>query len=206
MLAAPEFQVWSFRDPRDALGRLHEIRPELIVCDVMMPEMDGRTFFKVLKKSEQLRDVPFIFLSAIHSNDEIVQTLDAGADDFVNKPFHPKRLVAKIRATLRMVDRRGSAGRQGDALTGELAQGGALTLLKFCEDSRLSGRLSIEAAGRTRWAEFLGGELVAAGGESEPLGADPLDALLAVERGQYRIEQRKLDAGALRETEQRVRE
>ena len=206
MLPGPEFQVWSFGDPRDALGRLHEIRPELIVCDVMMPEMDGRTFFKVVKRSEQLRDVPFVFLSAIHSNDEIVQTLDAGADDFVNKPFHPKRLVSKIRATLRMVDRRSGGATHSDSLTGELGAGGALPLLKFCEDSRLSGRLMVEAAGQRRWADLLGGELVGAGGEPETAGVDPLDALLAIERGRYRIEQRRLDAGALKDAEDRARE
>ena len=104
-LPAPEFQVMSFGDGRDALMRLHQIAPDLIIADIMMPEMDGRTFFQVVKRSQELRHVPFIFLSAIHATDQIVATMEAGADDFVNKPFSPIRLLAKVRGVLRLAGR-----------------------------------------------------------------------------------------------------
>jgi CheY-like chemotaxis protein len=201
-LPPPEFDTRAFADPRDALMKLHEIAPELIVCDVAMPDMDGRTFLQVVKRSSQLKDVPFIFLSGIRSNDDIVASLEGGADDFLSKPFEVRRLVAKVRATLRMVERRGaSAG----PLSGALTVAGTLPLLKFCEDSRLTGRLVVESREAARWADFRGGELVATGPGGRE-GEDPLDGLLAVESGTYRIDQTPLDAAALREAERRALE
>jgi CheY-like chemotaxis protein len=200
-LCPPEFETISFAAPKDALIKLHEIGPDLIVCDIAMPEMDGRAFLQIVKRSAQLRDVPFIFLSGIRSNDEIVAALEGGADDFVSKPFEVRRLVAKVRATLRMADRRTGGPA---ALSGPLSAAGSLPLLKFCEDSRLTGRLTLETAGGARWAEFLGGELLTAG-PAQP-GEDPLDALLAVQGGSYRIEQKPLDPAVLREAERRTLE
>lgn len=200
-LGPPEFETIAFAAPKDALIKLHEIGPDLIVCDISMPEMDGRAFLQVVKRSAELRDVPFIFLSGIRSNDEIVAALEGGADDFVSKPFEVRRLVAKVRATLRMADRRTGGPA---SLSGPLSPGGSLPLLKFCEDSRLTGRLTLETAGGPRWAEFRGGELLTAG-PAQP-GQDPLDALLAAQGGSYRIDQKPLDAAVLKEAERRILE
>jgi CheY-like chemotaxis protein len=195
-LPAPEFEVHSFGDPRDALMKLHDIAPDLIVCDLMMPETDGRTFFRVVKRSQQLRHVPFIFLSAVHAGDEIVKTLEEGADDFLNKPFELRRLVAKIRATLRMSERLQAVERRQDRLTGPIGPSGALALLRFCEDRKLTGRLTVESAGVRRWADFQGGDLVESGGAPGD-GEDALDAFLAAREGTYVIEQKALDPGEL---------
>jgi hypothetical protein len=80
--------------------RIHEIRPDLIISDVLMPDMDGRDFFRVVKKTEQLRSVPFIFLSALRANDDIMAALDAGADAFLIKPFPVSQLIEKVHARL----------------------------------------------------------------------------------------------------------
>jgi len=202
-LAAPEFDTRAFADPRDALMKLHDIAPDLIVCDVLMQEMDGRMFLQVVKRSDALRDVPFIFVSGIQSSEQIVQSLESGADDFVTKPFELRRLMAKIQTILRMADRRASGARP-TRLEGPLSPAGALPLLKFCEDSRLTGRLVVQAHGTERWADFRGGDLVQAGGSAEAPGEDPLGALLATEAGTYRIEQRPLDADALLALEARA--
>lgn len=194
-LRAEGFEVLGFRDPRDALAGLKNNAPDLILCDILMPFMDGRALFREVKETAKLRDVPFVFLSGVDADDEIVETLERGADDFVSKPFNVSRLVAKVRATLRLAERR------HDALSGPVGPGGALPLLKFCEDSRLSGRLTVRSGNETRWADFLGGELVLAGGAPEVAGEDPLDVLLGMESGMYRIEQRRLDAEALRRSE-----
>lgn len=194
------FEVLGFRDPRDALAGLQDATPDLILCDILMPFMDGRALFREVKESAKLKEVPFVFLSGVDADDEIVETLERGADDFLSKPFNVSRLVAKVRATLRLAERR------HDALSGPVGPGGALPLLKFCEDSRLSGRLAVRSGAESRWADFLGGELVQAGGAPEVAGEDPLDLLLAMESGTYRIEQRRLDPEALRRSETRATE
>jgi CheY-like chemotaxis protein len=171
------FEVLAFEDPRDALEGLRGSAPDLILCDVLMPFMDGRALFRAVKDTPALKDVPFVFLSGVDADDEIVDTLEAGADDFVSKPFNVARLVSKVRATLRLAERR------HDALSGPIGPGGALPLLKFCEDSRLSGRLTVRSGTEVRWADFLGGQLVQAGGAPEVAGEDPLDVLLAMDSG-----------------------
>lgn len=189
----PEFECHAFADGGAALVKMHDIRPDLIVCDIVMPGMDGRTFLKQVRRSRDLAEVPFIFLSGTQDDEQVAASLEIGADDFIDKPFHVGRLMAKIRATLRMVERR-----RKDALYGDVTSAGTLPLLKFCEDSRLTGRLTVSTDTCRRWADFLGGEMMKAG--AEPAGdQDPLDALLATDTGAYRIEQRPLDAAAIRE-------
>jgi CheY-like chemotaxis protein len=195
------FEVLCFRDPRDALAGLKDVpAPDLILCDILMPFMDGRVLFREIKETPKLKDVPFVFLSGVDANDDIVETLERGADDFLSKPFNMTRLVSKVRATLRLAERR------HDALSGPVGPGGTLPLLKFCEDSRLSGRLTIRSGNDSRWADFLGGELVLAGGAPEVAGEEPLDVLLAMDSGMYRIEQRRLDPEALRRSETKAAE
>ncbi len=206
-LVPPEFEVTTFSDPRDALMRLHELGPDLIICDVTMPDMDGRKFFSVVKRSESLSRVPFIFLSGLPNQEEILSILDAGADDFLNKPFPVARLTAKVRALLRLTERvAAGAGEAAASASGTVGPAGTIPLLKFCEDYRLTGRLTVENGGQGRWAEFRGGELVQAGGEPPTSGEDPFDALLAMSGGKYRIDQARLDTSALEELQSRLGE
>ena len=99
-LRPPEFQVLSFVDPRDALAKLAGLKPDLIVCDMMMPDMDGRVFLKVVKRSEALKDVPFLFLTAVRVGAEVQAAFEAGAAAFLVKPFPVARLVRTIRDVL----------------------------------------------------------------------------------------------------------
>lgn len=202
-LVPPEFEVHTFADSREALFKLHQIEPDLIVSDLLMPGMDGREFFQLVKRSPDLRDVPFIFLSGVQSNDEIVGWLQRGADDFVNKPITLQRLQAKVRAVLRLADRGVAAEeRRHERLSGVVGGGGTLALIRYCEDVRLSGRLTVRTDEAVRWAEFLGGELTIAGGTPEISDCDPIDALLALQKGTYEVVQRRLDPQRLQELQE----
>jgi CheY-like chemotaxis protein len=99
-LRPPEFQVQSFSDPRDALSKLNGLQPHLIICDMMMPDMDGRVFLKIVKRSDTLKDVPFLFLTAVRVGAEVQAAFDAGAAAFLVKPFPVARLVRTIRDVL----------------------------------------------------------------------------------------------------------
>lgn len=102
--------------------------------------------------------------------------------------------MAKVRATLCLAGRLAARGAREDWLSGAVGEGGTLALVKFCEDLRLTGRLTAESGGRQHWAEFRGGELVQAG--SEAAGEDALDTLLAVCFGTYLIQQKRLSPEA----------
>ena len=82
----------------DALARAREHRPDLIVLDRMLPELDGMSVCRILRAESS---VPIIMLTARAAEHERLEGLDLGADDYVVKPFSPRELVARVRAVLR---------------------------------------------------------------------------------------------------------
>lgn len=92
----PEYEFHWFADSREALARIHGIRPDLIVCDLMLPGIDGRAVLDTVKLSPTLRNVPVLVLSGVRSEAVIRATLDAGAQAFLVKPCP----VAKLKRTI----------------------------------------------------------------------------------------------------------
>ena len=91
---------------QDALDRLEDCRPDLILCDIAMPVMDGYALLRVIRESmTDLADVPFVFLSAQDGSDQIAQGKYAGADDYLVKPVNFDLMLATIAARLRQVQR-----------------------------------------------------------------------------------------------------
>lgn len=92
------FQVVTARDGREALFVARQARPDLVILDLMMPEMDGYEFLR-LHRQEQ--NTPIIVLTARVEESDRVLGLELGADDYVTKPFSPRELAARVRAVLR---------------------------------------------------------------------------------------------------------
>jgi two-component system KDP operon response regulator KdpE len=82
----------------EALEQLRENLPDLVVLDVMMPEMDG---FETLRAMREVSTVPVIMLTVRQSEQDKIRGLDLGADDYIAKPFSPRELLSRIRALLR---------------------------------------------------------------------------------------------------------
>jgi DNA-binding response OmpR family regulator len=97
-LAKEGFEVEVAYDGRQALEKAQSRHPDLIVLDVMMPEMDG---FEVCRELRKTSSVPIIILTARTDDVDKVVGLELGADDYVTKPFNPRELVARIKAVLR---------------------------------------------------------------------------------------------------------
>jgi DNA-binding response OmpR family regulator len=83
---------------REALRRLHQVRPDLVVLDVTMPDLDG---WQTLERMRDLSDVPVLMLTARAAELDKVRGLKAGADDYVTKPFGRQELLARVEALLR---------------------------------------------------------------------------------------------------------
>jgi DNA-binding response OmpR family regulator len=92
------FQVSSASNGQEALKKITEELPDLVILDVMMPDMDG---FEVLKRVREVSNVPVIMLTVKGNEADKVRGLDLGADDYVTKPFSPKELVSRVKAALR---------------------------------------------------------------------------------------------------------
>ena len=92
------FRVAFCADGSQALTQFQESNPDLVLLDVMLPGMDG---FDVCRAIRRVSDVPIVMLTARSDTSDVVTGLEAGADDYVPKPFKPKELVARVRARLR---------------------------------------------------------------------------------------------------------
>src|SRR6266511_4368493 len=93
-------------DGRAAIDEARRRRPDLLVLDVMMPNVDGLDVCRVLRaESNGLGEMPIIMLTARSTEDDLLLGLDLGADDYVTKPYSPRELMARVRTLLRRVNR-----------------------------------------------------------------------------------------------------
>ncbi|MCI0399546.1 MAG: response regulator transcription factor [Chloroflexi bacterium] len=101
------FRVVTAADGREAIFVARQEKPDLIILDVMMPELDGYEFMRLHRKE---RETPIILLTAKIEEEDRVVGLELGADDYVTKPFSPRELMARVRAVLRRTGQRAPAG------------------------------------------------------------------------------------------------
>ena len=100
-LKKENFQVFSATNGREAIEKARKYIPQLILLDVMMPEMDGIDVCYELKQIPELQHTLIVFLSAKNDHYAQITGFDAGADDFIAKPIKPRLLVSRINALLR---------------------------------------------------------------------------------------------------------
>ncbi|MEU5086090.1 response regulator [Streptomyces sp. NPDC021356] len=116
-LKARKYEVDAAPDGRTALDLAASRHPDVVVLDLGLPDMDG---VEVIRGLRGWTRVPILVLSARHSSDEKVEALDAGADDYVTKPFGMDELLARLRAAVRRAEPVG--GGEDDVTTVETAQ------------------------------------------------------------------------------------
>lgn len=95
-ILSPYFKCEYICEAEKALDFLEGLRPDLILMDCKMPYMTGVELCKVIKTKDTLKNIPLIFVSGAVSADERIETLEAGGDDFISKPFHPKELILRV--------------------------------------------------------------------------------------------------------------
>lgn len=95
------FSVLQAENAKNAHVMILDKKPDLILLDWMMPETSGIELMRRLKRDEITKDIPIIMLTARITEDNMVQGLESGADDYISKPFSPKNLNARIKAILR---------------------------------------------------------------------------------------------------------
>jgi DNA-binding response OmpR family regulator len=94
------YDVLSAPDGEEGLRKFKDLTPDVVLLDLMMPEMDG---WEMLHYLREMSDVPVIILSAVGGKDDIVKALKQGVDDFLTKPFNNAEVVARIQAVIRRV-------------------------------------------------------------------------------------------------------
>lgn len=118
-LKASGFQTIGFENARDFYRGIKSVLPDLILLDVMLPDEDGISVLRKLKKDERYSKIPVIMLTAKTTEYDKVIGLDQGADDYVTKPFGVMELVSRIKAVLRRI---------GEPARGEMIEIGDICL------------------------------------------------------------------------------
>jgi DNA-binding response OmpR family regulator len=95
------YKVYASGDGEFGLGQARQLKPDLIILDLMLPGLDGLSVCKKLRADPATDGIPIVMLTAKGEESDVVIGLEMGADDYVTKPFSPKELVARIRAVLR---------------------------------------------------------------------------------------------------------
>jgi two-component system sensor kinase len=104
LLERSGYRITTCNDSLAGIKMAEETQPDLIVCDVMMPLLDGFKVREELSTNPLVSNIPFLFLSARASQTDKLRGLEGGADDYVTKPFDPRELVARINAVFRRQD------------------------------------------------------------------------------------------------------
>lgn len=115
------YEVYTAYDGEEALEKVEEVEPDLILLDLMLPKMDGLEVAREVRKSH---DMPIIMVTAKDSEIDKVLGLELGADDYVTKPFSNRELVARVKANLR----RGAAAKEPEETTPSELTIGDLTI------------------------------------------------------------------------------
>ena len=99
------YQVMTAENGREALDILEQHVPDMIICDVMMPEMDGYALVNHIREEPRTKRIPVLFLSAKGQSQDRVKGLNEGADVYMVKPFEPEELVAQVESSLNQIQR-----------------------------------------------------------------------------------------------------
>jgi PAS domain S-box-containing protein len=111
-LLTPEYEVIAVADGQQALKAVIQHKPDLVLADVMMPDLDGFGLLKALREDPEIASIPVIILSARAGEESRFEGLKAGADDYLVKPFGARELLARVAGALALARVRGEAARE----------------------------------------------------------------------------------------------
>jgi PAS domain S-box-containing protein len=173
-LLGKQFEVETANDGRQALASIRRKRPDLVLSDVMMPEMNGLELLRALKSEPDTKSIPVILLSGRAGEDSRVEGLESGADDYLTKPFGPRELLARIAVHLGAAR---SAAKREQELKAETqaAQASLAQVLANISD----GIIQVNREGLCTFVNARAGEIV--GKTPEELMGKPFIQMLAPE-------------------------
>ncbi len=102
LLTKAGYEVRSAPDGTLALGSVPHFQPDLILLDIMMPDINGYEVCQQIKANQQTQNIPIIFLSALDLTFDKVKAFEVGASDYIQKPFHPAEVIARINNQIRI--------------------------------------------------------------------------------------------------------
>lgn len=157
-LRKADYNVSTCNEVGQALAFLEAGKPDLIIADTRLPDMDGFEFVELLRDNPDWADIPFMFLSSDGSIESKVRGLELGVEDYLTKPIYIREVIARVGLELDRQRRAGLAGRSADTkarFTGSLAEMGIVDLIQTIDISRKSGVLYLLSPNRDEAAIFF---------------------------------------------------
>jgi CheY-like chemotaxis protein len=187
------------RNGVEGLDKAKEIQPDLIITDIMMPEMDGWDLVRQIRATPGISMIPVIFLTALSDDDDRIQGFRLGADDYLAKPFRFDELELRVekafRSKARIDELSGAVARArpqsaempSAGIRGHLDQIGLSSLLVMMEMERKSGILVVKNADDAARLFLKNGSILAArfDNKAEPRGADAIYEVLSWTTGRF---------------------
>ena len=96
LLNNEKFQIVTASNGTEALAQVKKEKPDLVLLDVMMPDISGFDVAKQMKADPEMSDIPIIFLTALNSTADIVKGFQVGGNDFISKPFNKEELIIRV--------------------------------------------------------------------------------------------------------------
>jgi CheY-like chemotaxis protein len=176
-------QVFTASDGFEGLALCLKQLPDVILCDVQMPKMDGWQFLRMIRARPSLAGTPVVFQTSEDGDVERVRGYQLGVDDYINKPFQAEELLARVD---RLVQRtqRARPNAEKKTLRGDLNQVSLASVLSFLENERMSGELLIVNKSRGRMLLSDGKLLRVELNEPVPAG-ERVFVILSWKRGQF---------------------
>jgi len=143
-------QVFTAPDGFEGLALCLKQLPDVIICDVQMPRMDGWQFLRMVRARPSLAGTPVVFQTSQQGDDERVRGYQLGVDDYITKPFAAEELLARIDRLVQRTQRAGRPNIEKKTLRGDLMQVALASVLSFLENERMSGELLIVNKSRAR--------------------------------------------------------
>lgn len=101
-----KFTVKGVTHPREALAKINKICPDLIILDLVLPEIDGLEICRILRRNKDTYSVPIIMLTARKETEDIIRGFEVGADDYLLKPFDVRELLVRIKAVMQRANKK----------------------------------------------------------------------------------------------------
>jgi signal transduction histidine kinase len=201
-LLSPRYEVITVSDGEAAWAAIEERQPELVLSDVMMPRLDGFGLLQRLRSTPSTRSIPVVLLSARAGEESRVVGLEAGADDYLVKPFSARELLARVKATLELARLREetSRARTEALLAGELLDRERAARNEAEKASRLKDEFlsTVSHELRTPLNAVLGwAQLLRERGIEDPGVADGIEVIERNTRSQVRLIEDLLDMGRI---------
>jgi uncharacterized protein (TIGR02266 family) len=188
MLADLPVEVSVAHDGREALMLVDKCRPDLLLLDCMMPELDGFEVAAALKANPETHDIPIIFLTGRGRVEDKIRGLELGAEDYLIKPVRREEMLARVRNVLRRLESRRPAAPAPSLMRGRLEVMGLPNIVQVLEAEGRTGTLRLSHDGRRGEIQFVEGR-VAAATEGSRQGEVAIYRMLAWDKGDFELEQ-----------------